>query len=250
MKDYHLEDSLEHLGNKTILSCFKYFLTHKNFESCGFFRFNKLNYNISFNPIQNENLIDQNYFFSKNSFFYECYLNNEIIALAHSHINSNVQPSENDIFTSHSFRLPSFIFSTQSKETYLHYPENYQPYLCEKRLFLPYFQDCMTYVKDYLHLHFNINLNLLNINWSRRKENPNDFLFKVLNTHFFQIHNKKYQNGDILIFQPTIQQYNHLGIIDCDDYLFHHPIGMLPKKELITNELLNQVYKVYRYKDL
>jgi len=247
--DYPLEDSLEHLTNKTFLDCFKYALRHKSMECGGYFVIDNYTSKFEFVPLINDNNYNSDQFLSKDGRFYKDYVSGSIISLFHSHLIDDPKPSKTDLETSHSFALPSFIFSVKSKLSFLSYPTNYKPPSLSNRFFVPSFQDCMIYVKDYLQLNFDINLNQFKSNWSRRRDNPNYYLFEFLNNYFDEVPSHEFRNGDIFVFDPSLYSYNHLGIVDQNEYLMHHPVYMLPLKELITSELLNKVYKVYRYKD-
>jgi proteasome lid subunit RPN8/RPN11 len=246
--DYHLEDSQVHTA-KLIDACFKHGLSNPKREMGGFFYSNELHSEFYFHPLINDQTYDPHFFVSKDSFFYEKYLQNRILALFHTHIGDDPTPSARDISIANSLILPSFILSVSSKKTHLFYPYKYTPKPLSKRLFIPYLQDCLIYVKDFLLLQFNINLQLEDINWSRKKEDNNLDMLRYINKYFNEVSYSKIQNGDLIIFKPTLSRFMHLGVYK-DGLLCHHPIYTFPKKELISDEVLNQVYKVYRYKDL
>jgi len=246
--DYHLEDSQAHTA-KVIDTCFKHGLADHERESGGFFYFDELHGDFCFHPLINDQSHNPDLFVSKDSFFYQQYLKNRILALFHTHISDDPTPSLKDISIANSLILPSFILSTSSKKTHLFYPYQYKPKPLARRIFIPYFQDCLIYIKDFLLLQFNINLQLQDINWSRKKEDNNLDMLKYIKRYFNEVSYNKIQNGDLIVFKPTISKFMHLGIYE-NGLLCHHPIYAFPKKELISDEILNQVYNIYRHKDL
>jgi hypothetical protein len=250
MQDYHLEHSQD-LGKaeQAFSQCYKHALGNLEAETGGYFYFDK-SLNFSFHSCTNLNSYEKNQFNFRDSQFYNYYINDQIVCLFHTHITDDVAPSELDKETSHSFRLPCYIFSTKSKESYLFYPDNHKPTALDKRQFIPLFQDCISYIKDYLIFNFNINLNEYKINWARPRNDPNKVLINYLDLYFNEVDKNDIKNGDILVFPETISKYFHVGIVDKESYLFHHPVHMFPEKQLISDSMLNQVYKVYRHKDL
>jgi len=245
--DYLLEDSQDHTA-KVLLSSFKHGLSDLNNETGGFFYLNDQNNNFCFYPLKNEGSFFPDLFNSKNDFFYNQYLKNNIISLFHTHLSEDPRPGPCDISMAESFALPSFILSTASKNTYLHYPKNYKPRSLSQRIFIPYFQDCLSYVKDFYLLNLNINLHNTNINWSRRKDNNNEDMLSHIQDYFFIVDKKEMKDGDLIVFEPTISRFMHLGVY-FNKMMFHHPIYSFPKKEVIVDGLLNKVYNIYRYKD-
>jgi len=244
-----LEDFLD-LGQhkQAFQQCFRYALSSPDTEVCGFFYLNSQDSNLCFSKVANENLIDPHSFTSSDPSFYTMYSENLVVSLFHSHIKDNY-PSELDIESANSFNLPSFIFNVSNRHRFLYYPNNYEPTDLKSRQFIPYFQDCIIYVKDYLLNKFNINLQGYNINWSRNESNSLNQLIFHLDEYFVESSIKNVQNGDLLVFQPNVSIYPHIGIVD-DSLVFHHPVYGYPISEFISPELLNKVYKVYRYKDL
>lgn len=244
-----MEDFLD-LGQhkKAFNQCFRYALSSPDAEVCGFFYLQSPDSDLQFSPLVNENLVNPNSFTSSNSWFYQIYAEGKVIALFHSHLLDN-EPSELDVESANSFNLPSFIFNISDRNTFLYYPRSYEPSALQGRQFIPYFQDCIIYVKDYLLTKFNINLQGHYINWSRNKSKSLEHLLFYLNKYFTQSSTNDLKSGDILIFKPNVSIYPHVGIID-NNQVFHHPVYGYPISEFISSELLNKVYKVYRHKDL
>jgi proteasome lid subunit RPN8/RPN11 len=249
MTDYHSEDSLDPgKANLAFRQCYKYALHTRDHEVGGYFYLDS-DSNFLFRPCKNLNTIDKDQYNFRDVDFYKHYINNQIIGLFHTHIEDDPSPSALDLANAHSFRLPSYILSVSSKKSYLFYPDNYIPTSINNRQFIALFQDCLTYMKDYLLLNFNINLNNLDINWARPKLSPNQIMLNYFNLHFNEIDHKEYKNGDVLVFPESISEYLHVGVVDKDNHFFHHPIYRYPDSELITQDMLNKVYKIYRYKD-
>lgn len=244
-----MEDFLD-LGQhkQAFQQCFRYALSSSDAEVCGFFYLDLKDSSLRFLKVANENLVDPHSFTSSNPSFYTMYLNNSVISLFHSHLTEDY-PSELDIESAKSFNLPSFIFNISNKHSFLYYPNNYQPTNLKCRQFIPYFQDCIIYVKDYLLSRFNINLQGYEINWSRNSLDSLNQLLFYLDKFFIESSVNNIKSGDVLIFEPNVSIYPHIGIVD-NNLFFHHPVYGYPISEFIGPELLNKVYKVYRYKDL
>lgn len=249
-KDYHSEASLDPGSNNLILSAFKDSLRSPDRETCGIFAWNdQYHFDPKFIPLNNFNSYDPYSFLVNDSIFYKLYLNKKIISLYHSHINCGPELSLLDREVSSTLALPSFVFSTQTKESHLFYPTTYHPPDLENRLFVPYFQDCITFVKDFFKIELGIDLCESITNWSRKKQNSNESLIKIIESHFYEVNILSVQNNDLLVFYPTVSDLYHVGVYFKDGYLLHHPFEALPRKELFTHSSVNKVYKVYRYKD-
>jgi proteasome lid subunit RPN8/RPN11 len=246
-RDYHLEDSLGLGNSKPILSAIKRSLSKDN-ECCGVF-YIKDDLDYDFLEFNNENKINPNYFSFNNKKFYELYLNNKIIALFHSHTKDfDETPSIDDIEVAESLSLPSMIFSIKTKGQFVYFPKSQKPVPLERRIFIPYFQDCVTFIKDFFYFKFNIKLQDFVFNWARKRSDPNQYLIEEMNKVFTEVEDiNKY---DILVTKPSTSHLFHLCIYEGENTIYHHPIGAYPRKELFTPESLNKVYKVYRYKDL
>lgn len=247
--DYPLEDSLG-LGNtKPIHKAFKYGLKSKLSEVCGIFVFNDYYSDYNFIELENLNTVDPHKFLSDNKFFYRHYLNNRIISLFHTHLIDSSDLSDIDKSISNSLSLPSYVFSLSSKSSNLYYPSSYKPRPLKNRIFIPFFQDCVSYVKDFYLLNFKINLSNYIFNWARSLNDSNDRLIKEVEKYFFEVNINDRKYGDLVVFYPDISQYHHLGVIDHNGYLLHHPITSMPSRQLFTDSLINKVYKTYRYKE-
>lgn len=245
-----MEDFLDLGQHKTAFyQCFRYALSSVDSEVCGFFYLDNINQPLQFQPLLNENLIDKNTFSTSDPTFYNLYKLGKIICLFHTHLSQD-DPSVLDLETSNSFNLPSFIINIESNKSFLYYPTDYKPKKIKNRVFIPYFQDCIIYVKDYLQKYFDINLNGQLINWSRNGKNSLNMLNYYADKHFYNVNKQDFKNGDVIIFKPDVSIYPHVGIVNHDLYCFHHPVYQYPAKEFISSDFLNQVYKVYRYKDL
>lgn len=248
-KDYHSEVSLDPGSNNLILSALKDSLRSPDRETCGVFAWDdQYHFDPKFIPLNNFNSYDPYSFLVNDSIFYKLYLNKKIISLYHSHINCGPELSLLDREVSSTLALPSFVFSTQTKETCLFYPTSYNPPILENRLFIPYLQDCITFVKDFFKLELNIDLCKTITNWSRRKHSSNNTLIKIIESYFDEVNIFSVQNNDLLVFSPTVSELYHVGVYVEDKYVFHHSFNGLPRKELFSNSIINKVYKVYRYK--
>lgn len=248
--DYRLEDSLELGQDNLIKECFKHALSDTSRESCGIFIVNGENPAGQFLNLNNLNLQANNHFSLNEPLFFEHYLKKEILCLFHSHVIDGPEPSQLDIYTSRSLSIPSLIFSTQSKDFYLYIPENYKPPPLKSRAFIPILQDCIAFVRDFYLLNLDINLYKIIENWSRPRKEPNDYLIDNVSKHFVEIDFKDRKYGDLVIFTPSDDNLYHVGVVDDDDHIYHHPRFMLPCKEIISSIPKDKVYKCCRYKDL
>lgn len=247
--DYLSEDFLD-LGNiNPIKDCFKYSLSDKNREVFGLFKFINNKYEYLFKPLKNLNTQDNGVFAVNNSEFYSDYLNNDIICMFHTHTSPDPTPSQIDVEISEALGLPSYVISPASKKHYLYYPQSYQPRNLTPRIFIPFFQDCVSFVKDFYQINFNITFNNIK-NWSRENKNSNAKLLTEIEKNFFEVEITNIQFGDLIIFKPQLTPLMHLAVLDKNKNCFHHPMGGVPVQELFSRQKHNKVYKIYRYKDL
>ena len=245
--DCHLGDFPEHGNTKPVIEAFKYSIKNNSREACGIFVLD--NFQFSFIPLKNHFLKNDSYFVAENETFSKYFIDKKILCLFHSHTTDSVEPSDLDIEISESLCIPSYIFSTSNKNSYLYFPSNYIAPELYGRQFIGHLQDCFIFFKDFYLKELNINLFNKYKDWGRKRLNSNDYLISSLDLHFNEVKNKKnIQYGDVMVFNPTLTQFFHLGIYLENQELAHHPYGMLSAKELITDQTWNQVYKVYRYK--
>jgi proteasome lid subunit RPN8/RPN11 len=246
---FHLEDFPVHGNTKPVLKAFRHSLKHADREACGIFVLD--NFEFSFIPIENSFLKSNNYFIGDNEVFSRYLIDKKIFCLFHSHLTESVDPSDLDIEVSESLCLPSYIFSTSSKDSFLYYPKRHNPPDLYGRMFISHLQDCITFVKDFYLKKLNINLASQNKDWGRKGDDSNDYLITSLSKLFNPVKNlKDVRYGDILVLKPSIGQFFHLGVYSKNNKIAHHPYGMLSMQELITDGTWNQVYKVYRYKEI
>lgn len=248
--DFHLEDFQEPGNIKPILEAIKYGLSNKKSEQFGFFKFNDTYSDYEFIKCENLTSFNPNLFSCDDYRFYTNYLDNKIIALFHTHIIDSPEPSPLDIELSSSIGLPSFIVSCKSKQSYLFYPNSYKPQPLSKRAFIPFFQDCVTFVKDFYYFNYGIHLSKFISNWARHSSDSNKQLISTINQFFYPVDFDDIREGDLIIFHPTAFPLFHLGVCCSDSKYWHHPAELYPSKELLSQLDSNKVYKLYRYKDL
>jgi proteasome lid subunit RPN8/RPN11 len=248
--EYHSEAFLVHGNTNPITKGFKHLLKDSSNESCGIFVFKNNKFEYDFVSFNNSNKYYKDQFNINDKNFYKYYLSGDIISLCHSHNVDNSTPSEIDIEISESLGIPSFIISTSSKKSYLYYPQSYKPPPLNGRIFIPMFQDCMNYIKDYYELELNIKLSKDIKNWSRNRSGTNQKINKQINNNFRLIDNKKFKHGDLIVFEQNPSALFHLGVVNRDLMLSHHPINCFPNDQFIDTTSADKVYKVYRYKDL
>ena len=246
--DFHLGGFQEPGNTKPILQALKYALKNRTIEQFGFFKFNETYSDYEFVQCKNLNSFNPNFFSSNDYGFYKSFLDKKIICLFHSHLIDSPAPSQLDIEISNSIGIPSFIFSIKSKNSFLFYPENHCARPLIKRIFIPYFQDCVTFVKDFYKLNLNINLSKIINNWSRRLNDSNQALVELLETFFITVSWLEIQHGDLIVFKPLDFAFFHLAVCCDESHYWHHPADRYPAKELLSLLDKNKVYKVYRYK--
>jgi len=253
MEDCRLEDSLEAGLNNSFSQAIKHGLKFTERESCGLFIYNESFSDFSFLPLENQDIKNKNFFTIDNKIFYSLYNKDRIISLFHTHVDCNEDPSHFDIEISESLGLPSLIYSLQTKEFSLTYPQSYTPKKLFGRIFIPFFQDCLIFYKDYLDLNCNIQLSKDIKCWARKRKNSNDSLISQIEKNFIDLKTKDLnllKKGDLIVFRPGMTPLMHLAAFHENGYYMHHPIFLLPKKELFTPDIMNKVYKIYRHKDL
>ena len=247
--DYHLEDFRVLGSTKPIINALRFAKSNLNHESCGLFIFKNYKTEYDFLPLENKNKVNKDNFSISNSLFAKYFLENNIVSLFHTHVGDwDENPSNLDIEVSESLGLPSYIFSTKTKDSFLYYPKSFKPTPLKSRIFIPFFQDCISYVRDYYYMNFNIKLQDNIFNWSRKRYESNDFLINNVKKYFSEVIISDIQNGDLVILKPSFNNLFHIGVFDHSQYLYHHKIMRYPTRDLFTEELQNQVYKVYRYK--
>lgn len=246
--DSLLEDFQE-LGNtKPIRHAFKCALRSPGIEVFGLFIFTHNKCDYEFIELPNLNKINPNYFISNNKTVLKYILSKSIISLFHSHVIDSPELSDLDKRVSTGLGLPSFVFSTKSKSSFLYYPESYSHPPLENRIFIPFFQDCVSFVRDFYFTNLNINLIPQISNWARDPKKSDINLLKIIENLFFEVNINEVKYGDLIVFKKDLFFDYHLGVIDRDGKYSHHPTGFLPRTELFTDSVINKVYKVYRYK--
>ena len=249
--DYLSEDFLE-LGNtKPIKHCLKFALEKCEHERAGIFIYTNCFTDYDFIEMQNLDQFNSNYFILNNKLFYHYYINKQIISLFHTHICDSVEPSIDDIELSKSLKVPSYIISQSSKNSYLYYPPKFKTkQSLRKRIFIPIFQDCITFVKDFYLEYLNIDLTESVKNWARMRQNSNNKLLNEIKNNFNRVEFGEIKFGDIMVAPQSMSNLMHLSVVGENNVLEHHPIGMYPNKEIISNEYNKKVYLFYRHKDL
>lgn len=249
--DYLSEDFLG-LGNtKPIKQCLKFALEKCEREKAGAFVFTDSYSDYKFIEMTNLNKFNSNYFILNNKKFYKYYKDKRVISLFHTHVCRSATPSIDDIELSNSLKVPSFIMSQSSKDSFLYYPpkcKTNQP--LHKRIFIPFFQDCVTFVKDFYLDNLRIDLTKDISNWARARTNSNKKLITEIEKNFNKISFNEIKFGDVMVSPQSMSNLMHLSVVGESKLLHHHPIGTYPKAQIISSEYNKKVYIFYRYKDL
>jgi len=221
-------------------------------EVCGLFVYEPFQSGVKFISLNNTSKDKTKNFSLDKAVFAKYCSEYSIASLFHSHPDSPELISDLDIEVSETLALPSYIFSLKTKKTSLYFPSSFKPRDVLRRPFVPEFQDCISFFKDYYDLHMNIKLSNFHKNWSRQRSESNNFLMAEIEKTFYEINknSKTFKQGDVLVFKNNIEPLMHIGIVHNSKEYWHHPIYMFSRKELFNPKLAKKVYKIYRYKGL
>lgn len=156
----------------------------------------------------------------------------EVVAVCHSHVNISPNPSEPDIVSCNSSKLPWLIVSYPSNEHYVLEPTNYiQPLI--GRPFFHGVLDCYSLIIDYYKEVLNIELN----DYPREpewweKDNYDLYEDNFRKEGFEQVLDSSLQEHDIILMQHGSNKVNHGAIYIGDNLILHHSTNRLSSRDV------------------
>ena len=179
----------------------------------------------------------------------ECEDTGEIIGVVHSHPIGSAIPSDNDKASCEYLDLPSYIYSVQMKEWCSFKPSGWKAPSLIGRSFIWGVHDCWSVVTDWYKETKNINIPY----WHRPKKikdflaNP-EFEDALPKLNFFkQKNNDEIEVGDVLLFQSTTKNLDHVAVYIGDNMILNHNIKRLSCREPFDLGYQQALRGVYRY---
>ena len=220
----------------------KYALHNPAQETCGFVLLNNYNQIEVTNELNIHSDPSQNFLINKNKYIQ--YKN--IIAIWHSHVDQDEEPSSGDILYANELALPFCIFSLKTKGFYLYMPQNYKNNLFKNRIYVNGIFNCGTLVIDYFKGILNKYINTEGINFFKEE----DAINRVSQDFFEEIGDiNKIKKNDILKFKIKKNCF-HFGVYLGGQRFFHQFESTLPTKMQLNNKWLRRVCNLYRYKEI
>jgi len=170
-----------------------------------------------------------------------------IIAVIHSHPNSDLVFSESDKINCEKSKLPWYIVDPRSKKFIYKQPDGYVPDLIGRK-WIWGVTDCWSLVRDYYKKEKNIILKDYDRSMSA-EEFVMDPLFEsyAWRTGFRELRlGENLQVGDVLLMSILHPTLNHVAIF-LGDMVLHHLAGRLSCREPYSLWLLKSTAKRYRY---
>jgi proteasome lid subunit RPN8/RPN11 len=179
----------------------------------------------------------------------ECEDTGEIIGIVHSHPYGSPQPSDNDKASCEYLGLPWFIYSPSLKQWHSFEPNGWKTPSLIGRSFIWGVHDCWSIIHDYYKEVKNINLKA----WDRPKR-IKDFLLNPLFEKGLPITGFKKQPthddikvDDVLLFQTTTGNLDHVAVYIGDNMILNHNIKRLSCREPFDLGYQKALRGVYRY---
>lgn len=173
---------------------------------------------------------------------------NNIVAIVHSHPDSNTAPSEHDKIRCNQGEIPWVIISYPDKDINIIHPtDEKQPLL--GRTFIHGVQDCWSLVRDYYKEVFNIHLN----DYERQDEwwmkGEDLYLDNLESEGFIEISEKDMQVGDVLFMQIESPTTNHAAVLCEDGMIIHHLYGKPSYKGIYGGYWRERTTRILRHKE-
>ncbi len=179
----------------------------------------------------------------------ECEDTGEIIGIVHSHPYDSPQPSDNDKASCEYLDLPSHIYSVRMKEWCSFEPSGWKAPSLIGRSFIWGVHDCWSIIHDWYKETKNIDLKI----WDRPKK-IKDFIENPLFENGLPITGFKKQLtdddikiGDVLLFQSTSGNLDHVAVYIGDNMILNHNIRRLSCREPFDLGYQQALRGVYRY---
>ncbi len=201
----------------------------------------------TFWPCENLSEAPDEYFVMCPDSWAECEDQGELIGIVHSHPYGSALPSEADKASCEYLGLPFYIYSIDHKDWYTFKPSGYKSGLFG-RTWIWGKHDCWSIISDWYLETKNIKLR----EWKRPKsiknfiENP---LFEKglpITGFVKQPTHDDIQIGDVLLFQTTSGNLDHVAVYIGDNMILNHNIKKLSCREpfdLVYQQALKGVYR-------
>lgn len=173
----------------------------------------------------------------------------EVVAVTHSHPQSNTAPSISDLTACENSGLPWLIVNPLTSEHTFFYPTGYVAPLIG-RPFCYGVHDCYSLVQDYYLTVHGIVLNdyIREENWWTK--NQDMYLDSFEKEGFFEIDREDLRVGDALLMMLGSTTVNHAAVMVEDNIILHHPMNRLSGKEVYGGYWHKITAKYLRHKDL
>ena len=179
----------------------------------------------------------------------ECEDTGEIIGVVHSHPLEPAIPSDNDKASCEHLGLPWYIYSLLTKDWISFEPSGWKASSLIGRNFVFGVYDCWSIIHDWYKETKNIDLKI----WDRPKK-IKDFIENPLFEKGLPITGFKKQPtdddiqvGDVLLFQSTSGNLDHVAVYIGDNMILNHNIRRLSCREPFDLSYQQALRGVYRY---
>tara|TARA_Y100000401_G_scaffold63953_1_gene50833 strand:+ start:894 stop:1610 length:717 start_codon:yes stop_codon:yes gene_type:complete len=179
----------------------------------------------------------------------ECEDNGEIIGVMHSHPLGSATPSDNDKAACEHLGFPYYIYSIEHDHWELFKPTGWKAPSLIGRRFIWGKYDCWSVVTDWFKENKNINIPY----WTRPKRikdfiNNPEFEYALPKLNFAkQKTNNNLKEGDVLLFQSSTGNLDHVAVYIGDNVILNHNIKALSCREPFDLNYQQALRGVYRY---
>lgn len=171
----------------------------------------------------------------------------EVVYIVHSHGDSTVLASDEDLIGIEKSNVPWIIVNT-FKDIKIYYPQNTVQF--EGRPFKYGVYDCYSLARDYyasLGIYLPDFIRFSENWWQDYCENPRE-LYTVLG--FQEVSKSNIKTGDFLVMSLTSKVPNHFGIYLGNSKILHHPVNRLSIIEDIEGLYYNSIVLALRKEEL
>lgn len=171
----------------------------------------------------------------------------KVIAVVHSHINSNANPSQADLISIEQNKLPFLIVNYPLNTWTWTEPTGYKaPYI--GRQFVHGITDCYAMLVDYYKRELGLDIK----DYKRQPEwwikGDNLYLDNFEDAGFIQVDNL--QKNDIIIMQVASPVPNHCAIYLGDNIILHHVMGRVSSRDVYGGYWRKITSIIVRHKSL
>ena len=177
----------------------------------------------------------------------------KIIAVFHSHIETDEKPSSFDKKYSEELCMPFVIYSTHTDNFFLHFPESYMPEKLTGRFYIEDIHECTCLIKDYFDKKLDLKISKWLKNYCIPKEpkEANKLFEKVFKKNMHEIQKiNEIKKHDVLIFKFSENKKMHGGIYLGDEVFLHQKTNQISSRTFLDERWKSKLYKIYRHKAL